>query len=129
IGIYGLCVMGGGFFLPDPSLGFPPGTPDTYPESFSLHGLLHFIFGMIAFLSLVASSFVYRKYFATNHIQQWAVFSVLTGATFLVGIIAPPATDSATWSSIVLYVAVALGWLWLSAISYRALKINGAPAT
>lgn len=124
IGIYGFCVMGGGFFLPDPSLGFPPGTPDTYPESFSWHGLAHFIFGMIAFLSLIASIFVYRKYFATNHMQQWAIFSALIGTIFLVGIIAPPATGNATWASIVLYVAVALGWLWLSAISYRALKIN-----
>src|SRR5690554_1199578 len=29
LGIYGLGVLGGGLFLPDAALGFPPGTPDT----------------------------------------------------------------------------------------------------
>lgn len=122
VGLYGLCVMGGGIFLPDPSLGFPPGTPDTFPETFSGHAFLHFLCGMLAFLSLIAATFVYRKHFATHQQQPWAIFSALTGALFLFAIIAPPVSGNAPWASLVLYVAVALGWLWLSAISYRALK-------
>src|SRR5262245_3638505 len=50
IGIYGLGVLGGGIFVTDPALGFPPGTPDTYPQTMSWHGLLHFVFGQIGFL-------------------------------------------------------------------------------
>src|SRR5688572_27034147 len=64
IGLYGLCVILGGIFRTDPSLGFPPGTPDAYPETFSSHAFVHFIAGQIAFLSLIVASFVYGKYFA-----------------------------------------------------------------
>ena len=122
IGLYGVCVLGGGIFVTDPALGFPPGTLDVYPETFTWHGLLHFIVGQIAFLSLIAASFVYGKYFAVNEMRKWATFSRLTGGIFLAAIIALMATagmESTTgmaWASIFLYVAVALGWVWLSAL-------------
>lgn len=119
VGLYGLCVIGGGLFLPDPSLGFPPGTPDTFPESFSSHAFVHFLSGMLAFVSLIAACFVYRKYFSINQQQPWAIFSALTGVLYIIALIAPPATGNAPAASLVLYVAVALGWLWLSAICYR----------
>ena len=125
IGLYAVCVIGGGIFVTDPALGFPPGTPDVYPETFSWHGLLHFIAGQIAFLSLISASFVYGKYFAINQMRKWATFSRLTGGIFLVAIIALMATAGMesiagmAWASILLYVAVALGWVWLSALIIR----------
>src|SRR5688572_11379116 len=122
LGIYGLGVLGGGLFVPDPALGFPPGTPDTYPETISWHGLLHFIFGQIGFLALIAASFVYARYFAANGLRGWAMFSVLTGALFLFAIVSTVATaggDGSIWALLVLYVAVILAWIWLSALSYR----------
>jgi hypothetical protein len=122
LGIYGLGVLGGGLFVPDPALGFPPGTPDTYPTTMSWHGLLHFIFGQIGFLALIAASFVYARYFAANSLRGWTMFSALTGAIFLFAIIATVATaggDGSVWALLVLYVAVILAWIWLSAISYH----------
>ena len=125
IGLYGVCVLGGGIFVTDPALGFPPGTPDVYPETFSWHGLLHFIAGQIAFLSLIAASFVYGKYFAVNQMRKWATFSRFTGGIFLAAIIALMATAGMestagmVWASIFLYLAVALGWMWLSALASR----------
>ena len=116
IGLYAVCVIGGGIFVTDPALGFPPGTPDVYPETFSWHGLLHFIVGQIAFLSLIAASFVYGKYFAVNQMRKWAIFSRLTGGIFLAAIIALIAAAGMAWASIFLYVAVALGWVWLSGL-------------
>src|SRR5262245_37572806 len=107
VGIYGLGVLGGGLFVPDPSLGFPPGTPDTYPQTMSWHGLLHFIFGQIGFLALIVASFVYARYFATNDLRSWALFSALTGAIFLFAIIATVATsagDGSAWALLALYV-------------------------
>ncbi len=62
-----------------------------------------------------------RKHFAINQQQPWAIFSALTGVIFLIGLIVPPAIGNAAAASIVLYLAVALGWLWLSAICYRSL--------
>jgi hypothetical protein len=122
LGIYGLGVVGGGIFLTDPALGFPPGTPDTYPQTMSWHGLLHFIFGQIGFLALIAASFVYARYFAKNSSPGWAMFSALTGGIFLFAIIATVATaggDSSVWALVALYAAVVLAWIWLTALSYR----------
>jgi hypothetical protein len=122
LGIYGLGVVGGGLFLTDPALGFPPGTPDTYPETISWHGLLHFLFGQVGFLALIIASFVYGRYFATNGLPGWALFSVLTGAIFLLAIFASVATaggEGSAGASLALYGAVALAWIWLSALSYR----------
>ena len=121
LGIYGLGVLGGGLFVPDPALGFPPGTPNTYPETMSWHGLLHFIFGQIGFLALIVASFVYARYFAANGLRGWAIFSALTGALFLFAIIATVATsagDGSVWALLALYAAVILAWIWLAALSY-----------
>ena len=88
----------------------------------SWHGLLHFIFGQIGFLALIVASFVYARYFATNQLRGWAMFSALTGAIFLFAIIATVATaggDGSIWALLALYVAVILAWIWLSALSYR----------
>jgi hypothetical protein len=121
LGIYGLGVVGGGIFVTDPALGFPPGTPDTYPETMSWHGLLHFLFGQIGFLALIIACFVYARHFAVNGQPGWALFSVLTGGIFLFAIFATVATaggDSAAWALLALYGAVALAWIWLTALSY-----------
>ena len=120
LGIYGLGVLGGGIFVTDPALGFPPGTPDTYPQTMSWHGLLHFIFGQIGFLALIAASFVYARYFAKKGLRGWAIFSTLTGALFLFAIMSTVATaggDGSVGALLALYVAVILAWVWLSAIS------------
>jgi hypothetical protein len=122
LGIYGLGVLGGGLFATDPALGFPPGTPDTYPQTMSWHGLLHFIFGQIGFLALIAACFVYARYFAASGLRGWAAFSALTGGVFLfaiIGGVALSAGENAALGLLALYVAVALAWLWLSAISYH----------
>jgi hypothetical protein len=119
VGVYGVCVVGGGIFATDPALGFPPSTPNTYPETMSWHGMLHFIVGQLAFLSLIAASFVFARHFVASHAPGWAVFSTLTGVTFLAAIIALIATAGMAWASIFLYVAVALGWVWLSALTIR----------
>lgn len=121
IGIYGLGVLGGGIFVTDPALGFPPGTPDTYPETVSWHGLLHFIFGQIGFLGLIIASFVYARFFSKSGLRRWAIFSAFTGVLFLFAIMSTVATaggDGAVWALLALYAAVILAWTWLSSLSY-----------
>ncbi|GHP01125.1 hypothetical protein KSF_111720 [Reticulibacter mediterranei] len=119
VGFYGGCVVGGGIFVTDPALGFPPGAPDTYPQTMSWHAMLHFIVGQMAFLSLIAASFVFARHFIASHASGWAAFSTFTGVIFLAAIIALIATAGMAWASIFLYVAVALGWVWLSALTIR----------
>jgi hypothetical protein len=120
LGIYGLGVLGGGLFVTDPALGFPPGTPDTYPTTMSWHGLLHFIFGQLGFLALIIASFVYARHFAVNGLGGWAIFSALTGVLFLFAIFSNVATAGSAgvlWPLLALYAAVLLAWVWLSSLS------------
>lgn len=128
LGIYALGVIGGGLFVPDPALGFPPGTPNTYPETMSWHGLLHFIFGQIGFLALIIASFVYARHFAKNGMRGWALFSALTGGLFLFAILSTKATaggGGSVWPLLALYAAVILAWVWLAALS---LHMRSKPA-
>jgi hypothetical protein len=117
--LYGLGVIGGGVFLPDPSLGFPPGTPNTYPETMTSHALLHFVFGQLGFLALIIASFIFASYFASAGQRGWAAFSAFTGVFFLASIVTGVATMGAAWTLIALYLAVALAWIWLSALMAR----------
>jgi hypothetical protein len=117
LGPYGLGVISGGVFVTDPTLGFPPGTPDTYPETITWHGMLHFIFGQLGFLALIVASFIFARYFAVAKQRGWAAFSFFTGSFFLLAIAASIGAMGATWTMIALYVAVALGWAWLSTLT------------
>lgn len=105
--------------MTDPSLGFPPGTPDASPETMSWHGMLHFIVGQLAFLSFIAASFVFARYFVANKEPGWAAISTLIGVIYLVAIIALIAVAGMAWASILLYIAIALGWVWVSALAVR----------
>jgi hypothetical protein len=116
--LYGIGVIGGGIFTTDPSLGFPPGTPDTYPETMTNSALLHFIFGQLGFLAVIIASLIFASYFAASKLSGWAVFSAFTGIFFLATIIASIAMMGAAWAMIALYVAVALAWVWLSALCF-----------
>lgn len=122
LGLYGVGVIGGGIFVPDPLLGFPPGTPNVYPETMSWHGLLHFIFGQLGFLALITASFFFARHFAVTKLRGWAAFSAFTGGFFLAAIVAGVAAMGASWTLIALYGAVALGWVWLTLLATRSLR-------
>lgn len=79
VGGYGLGLVASGIFRPDPADGFPPGTPPGLPEAVSLHGLLHFASGGVAFLALIAACFVFARRFGKLGERGWAVYSAMTG--------------------------------------------------
>ncbi|MET8118234.1 DUF998 domain-containing protein [Micromonospora sp. NPDC005189] len=55
VGVYGVAMVGGGIFVPDPALGWPPGAPAGLPEQVSTGSVLHTVCGAAAFLSLIAA--------------------------------------------------------------------------
>src|SRR6059058_4241265 len=81
VGIYGLGLIGAGFFVADPALGFPPGTPAD-AHAVSWHGLLHFVSGGIGFLGLIAACVVFARRFGARKQWGWAVYSLTTGVLF-----------------------------------------------
>ena len=126
LGIYGLGLIGAGFFTADPALGFPPGTPAD-AHAISWHGLLHFICGGIGFLGLIAACFVFARRFAAQRQRGWVAYSVATGVIYLAAFagIAVGSNSVGVITTIVILafsVAVVLGWAWVSAIAVKLLS-------
>lgn len=71
-GGFGLGLIIGGAFPPDPAFGFPPGTPDTMPPAMSASGALHALGFFVSMLSLIAGSFVFARRFAAVGQRAWA---------------------------------------------------------
>ena len=84
VGYWAIGLIAAGIFPTDPVLGFPPGTPDSVLHP-SLHGLLHDLFSVPAFLGMViACCFVFRHWFAQRQERAWALYSVINGVVLAV---------------------------------------------
>ena len=75
IGVYGVGLIGAGFFRADPVLGFPPGLPASAYDTVSWQGIMHFISGGIGFLALIAACFVLARRYAALRQRGWAAYS------------------------------------------------------
>jgi hypothetical protein len=126
IGAVGVGMIAAGVFVADPADGFPPGTPPGRPDTLSWHGGLHFLVAGLAYLSLIAASFVFARRFAGLGQRGWARYSLATGVVFLaawLALFAWPEQDVITLA----YAAAALhghGWVSVIAAQLRA----GLPA-
>jgi hypothetical protein len=109
VGVMGVGMILGGVFTADPALGFPVGTPDTYPTSISWHGALHAAAFGIAMIGWVGSCFVFARRLG----GLWGALAGLTGVVLIV----PLAFMGSAVGTVLLYVAATIGWLWTSALS------------
>src|SRR5215207_2720914 len=90
LGVYGVGLVIGGLFVPDPALGYPVGTPDEVPDSIAWH-----------------DRFLGRR--------GWARYSAATAAAALL-VTAWPHPDSISWR---LAIGVVIGFAWLTALAVR----------
>jgi hypothetical protein len=124
IAVYGAGLIGAGFFTADPVAGFPPGTPAS-AVAVSWHGLLHLVCAAVGFLALISACALFARRFAWLGERVWAAFSAAAGAAFLAGFLAlvfvqgdTPGTSGGA-AILGFWVALALVWSWLSALSVR----------
>lgn len=110
IGLFGLSLMGGGIFLADPGLGFPPGAPEGPPASVSTAGIVHGVAFGIGMLSLISSFFVFARLFARTGDRGWSRYSVITGVVFLVMLVLGMAIQDFR----IMTAATVVGWGWLA---------------
>jgi hypothetical membrane protein len=118
VGIYGVGLVGAGFFTADPALGFPPGTPAD-AHSVSWHGLLHLVSAAIGFLSLVAGCMVFARRFAAGGERAWAAYSAVTGVVFLLAFAGIAAGSGSGWTILGFWIGVVLAFAWVSAMCLR----------
>lgn len=110
LGIYGIGLIGAGFFTADPAFGFPPGTPAN-AHAISWHGLLHIVTAGIGFLGLIAACFVLARRFASRRQRGGAAFSLATGVIFFAAFAGVAAGSGQTWSVIGFWIGVVLAWV------------------
>jgi hypothetical protein len=118
VGVYGVGLIAGGIFVPDPALGFPPGTPAGIPEQLSWHGMLHAFAPPIAFPALVLACLVFVRRFAILRRWAWATYSGATAVTAL-ALVAWPGEEGL---SLRLAVAVVLTFAWTTAVAARVMS-------
>jgi hypothetical protein len=119
-GLYGVGLVLGGAFTADPALGFPIGTPDGYPTEWTLHGGVHAFAAPLAFLALVAVTWVVARRLAWEGHRAAATWSRVIGvACLLLCLPFGPAM------SVRLFVGVALGFAWITAYGISLLRDRG----
>lgn len=119
-GLYGVGLVLGGAFTADPALGFPIGTPDGYPTEWTFHGGVHAFAAPLAFLALVAVTWVAARRLAWEGHRAAATWSRVIGvACLLLCLPFGPAM------SVRLFVGVALGFAWITAYGISLLRDQG----
>jgi hypothetical protein len=109
LAVFGVGLIMGGAFVPDPALGYPIGTPDEIPSSLSWHGILHAVAPPLAFLALVAACFVVARRLLVigRPVAAWGT-RVLAICCFLLAV---PVGGATGWR---LFIAIALGFGWIA---------------
>ena len=118
IGLYGLGLIGAGFFTADPAFGFPPGTP-TDAHTISWHGLLHFITAGVGFLALIAACAVMARRFASQGDRRWATYSLGAGVLFFAAFVGIAMGSGQSWSVIGFWIGILFIWAWISALAVK----------
>ena len=111
VGAYGVGLIIGGLFHPDPGLGFPPGAPAGMPTSMSGHAAVHMFAFMLAFISLIVNSFVFARRFMTVQARGWATYCAATGVLTIVLIALGFVTPSLVGLIFAIAGAIAFGWV------------------
>ena len=119
IGVYGLSLIASAIFRPDPMNDFPTPTGSVDP---TLSGLLHLVFGMIAFLGLAAAAFFFARWLKEHGEPVSAgrskLAAVAIGVTFLAG----AALSAGPAGVLLLWITVVTSWAWLAWASIRTYR-------
>ncbi|MBO0823935.1 MAG: DUF998 domain-containing protein [Actinobacteria bacterium] len=113
--ITGAGCIGGGIFHPDPSGGFPPGTPPGASAVSSWHGTLHLICGSAAFLALIVFCVVVARRYWFLGKRRTAACSLLAGVLCAAGV----ATGGIPHGSLTLFIGVSIAMLWIAYLSIQ----------
>lgn len=117
VAVTGVGMVGGGVFVADPAYGFPPGTPAGPPDVMSWHGTLHMVVAGVAFLALIAVTFVFGRRFAAEARTGWAAYCVASGAVFAVSFVALMSSPDVAWLNVLVVLAIFNGLVCLSAVA------------
>jgi len=129
LGVFGVGLMVAGVFVTDPSLGYPPGTHTSGPQT--LHGTIHGVNAIITFGSLAIACFVMARRFAGDpNWKGWALYSLVTGVLVVASFIAAAVVSALDESGIlpgsltglIQRIGIIAGWGWIALMALRLLS-------
>jgi hypothetical protein len=121
--ITGAGLIGGGIFHPDPSGGFPPGTPPGASAVSSWHGVLHQVSGSAAFLALIVFCVVLARRDRALGQTRMAACSLLAGLLCAIGV----ATGGTPQGALTLFTGVSIALLWAAFTAARLISGQNSP--
>ena len=136
IGVFSVALIVAGLFVTDPSLGYPPGTYGSGPQT--LHGIIHGVAGLITFSSLAIASFVMARRFAGDpNWKGWSVYSIVTGVLVIVSFIASTAVSvldergvlPGSPTGLLQRIGIIAGWVWIALLAIRLLRKMRSPVS
>jgi hypothetical protein len=129
LGVFGLALIVAGIFVTDPSLGYPPGTHSSGPQT--LHGTIHGLNGILTFSSLAIAIFVLARRFAGDpNWKGWAVYSIVTGVLVIVSFIAATTVSALDESGVLpgsptgllQRIGIIAAWSWIALLAIQLLR-------
>ncbi len=111
-------LIGGGLFHPDPSTGYPPGTPADASAVSSWHGMLHQVCGSAAFLALIAFCIVFARRYRAQGQRPMAACSLLAGVLCLAGV----ASGGLPHGALTLFIGVSVALLWTAFTATQVIR-------
>jgi Protein of unknown function (DUF998) len=129
LGIFSVALIVAGLFVTDPSLGYPPGTHSSGPQT--LHGTIHGVAGLITFSSVAAASFVLARRFAGDpKWKGWALYSLVTGilvaGSFIAATVVSALDENGVFpgspTGLLQRIGIIVGWGWIALLALRLLS-------
>lgn len=126
LGIFGLGLIASGIFVTDASLGYPPGSHGSGPQT--LHGTIHGVAGLLVFGSVAAASIVMARRFVGNSAWKgWAIYSLATGVLvavlFVVTTVVSALDENGVFSNapvgLLQRISIIIGWGWVALLAFR----------
>lgn len=121
--ITGAGLAGGGIFHPDPSGGYPPGTPPGASAVSSWHGVLHQVCGSAAFLALIVFCIILARRYRASGQPRMAACSLLAGVLCAAGV----ASGGMPHGTLTLFIGVSIALLWAAVIAARLATARNSP--
>jgi hypothetical protein len=118
VGVFALCQLCSGVFLPDQGYGFPPGAPGGAPDPLSWHGTIHVAAVTLGGWALIAACLVYAHRLAGFKQHAWMAYCLAAAAADIALTVAGVASGDYRLALI----GHALIWLWPSVIAARLLR-------
>ncbi|HEY3263433.1 MAG TPA: DUF998 domain-containing protein [Pseudonocardiaceae bacterium] len=115
--VAGIGMIAAGALVMDPADGFPVGTPDGMPATFTWHGIGHLAAGSVTFIALIAACYVLGRHFSRAGNRRDAITSRVAGTALLVGDVWAMTGGQA--GSLTLAVGAITAMLWVSAVANR----------